>query len=138
MEFAERLKGFRRALGFSQQKVADLTGLTIRTIQNYESGKHPPKNMEQIKKLCGALDVPLPELLGEADFTVLDAKERGGDRAARDMRILVSRVSAMFAGGDLSESDRDAAMMAISDAYWMAKEENKKYVPKNRRNKGVL
>ena len=135
MAFSERLKELRLAAGFSQQVLAGKSGLTSRTIQNYESGKHPPKNMEQIKKLSAALDVSINELLDEAGYTVIDAGERGGDKAARDMRILVSRVSAMFAGGSLSESDRDAAMRAISDAYWIAKEENKKYAPKSRRNK---
>ena len=132
MEFGHRLKELRCASGFSQQLLADKSGLTARTIQNYESGKHPPKNMEQVKKLSTALSVSVSELLGEDDIIVLDAGEKGGEKAARDMRVLVSRVSAMFAGGSLSETDRDAAMRAISDAYWMAKEENKKYTPKKR------
>ena len=44
---------------------------------------------------------------------------------------LVAGVSALFAGGELSENDKDAVMRALQDAYWMAKERNKeKYTPK--------
>jgi hypothetical protein len=33
----------------------------------------------------------------------------------------------MFAGGKLSEEALEGAMKALNDAYWMAKEKNKKY-----------
>ncbi len=39
----------------------------------------------------------------------------------------------MFAGGKLSEDALDGAMKALNDAYWMAKEKNKKYAPKQYR-----
>lgn len=32
----------------------------------------------------------------------------------------------MFTGGTLSEEDRDAAFSAITEAYWKAKQGNKK------------
>lgn len=36
----------------------------------------------------------------------------------------------MFAGGELSEGDKDAVMLALQKAYWDCKEDNKKYTPK--------
>ncbi len=33
----------------------------------------------------------------------------------------------MFAGGTLSDDAMDGAMRALSEAYWIAKEKNKKY-----------
>ncbi|MCL2343723.1 MAG: hypothetical protein FWC62_07490 [Firmicutes bacterium] len=66
-------------------------------------------------------------LLGEEDMLVADAQERGGAKAKREIRALVAQVSGLFAGGELGEEDRDAAMRAMSDAYWKAKEINKKY-----------
>ena len=48
---------------------------------------------------------------------------------------MVAGVSALFAGGELSENDKDAVMRALQDAYWMAKERNKeKYTPQKYRN----
>ena len=39
----------------------------------------------------------------------------------------------MFAGGDLGDDDKDAAIRALTDAYWKAKDEAKKYAPKKKR-----
>ena len=54
-----------------------------------------------------------------------------------DERIeeLVSEVTGMFAGGELSEDAIEGAYKALTDAYWIAKENNKKYAPKTRRKK---
>ena len=55
------------------------------------------------------------------------------NRAAREIDELVSEVSGMFAGGSLSEDALDGAMQALTRAYWIAKEKNKKYTPKKYR-----
>ena len=39
----------------------------------------------------------------------------------------------MFAGGELSEDALDGAIKALNDAYWIAKEKNKKYAAKKKR-----
>jgi hypothetical protein len=41
----------------------------------------------------------------------------------------------MFAGSELSEDAIEGAYKALTDAYWIAKENNKKYAPKTRRKK---
>ena len=133
MEFGNRLRELRLAMEFSQQALAEKAGMTSRTIQNYELGKHPPKNIRQVKNLAAALAIPVNELLYEDEIIAFDSEEKGIEKAARDMKILVSKVIALFTGGDLDESDRDDAMKAISDAYWTAKEENKKQKPKKHR-----
>ena len=39
----------------------------------------------------------------------------------------------MFAGGELSDQDREAVMRSLEKAYWLAKEDNQKYTPKKYR-----
>ena len=56
-------------------------------------------------------------------------------KAAKDIEELVSEVTGMFAGGELSEDAIEGAYKALTDAYWIAKENNKKYAPKTRRKK---
>lgn len=133
MAFGDRLRGLRITSGMSQQKLADEMKISLRTVQNYESGKRYPKNMGIVKRAADALCTTTDELLGEEDYSLLDAEERGGIRARRDIQVLASQVAGLFAGGDLEEDDRDAAMRAITEAYWKAKEENQKYTPKKYR-----
>ena len=62
---------------------------------------------------------------------VVAAHEKGGSKAARDIDELVSEVTGMFAGGRLSDEALDGAMKALNEAYWIAKEKNKKYTQRN-------
>ena len=127
MFFNEKLQRERIRAGLTQKELADKTGLTDRTIQNYESGRSIPKRISSVQSIAKVLGVKSEYLLGEEDMLVADAEERGGAKAKREIRALVSQVSGLFAGGELDEEDRDAAMRALNDAYWKAKEINKKY-----------
>ena len=60
----------------------------------------------------------------------MEAHQKGGAKAARDIDELVGEVTGLFAGGQLSEDALEGAMRALNDAYWKAKEKNRKYTPK--------
>lgn len=127
MNFGERLRMLRKKAGLTQTELAEAAGSTMRSIQNYEAGKRYPQNIEIAKKLAAALGVTSGELLGEEGEIIIDAGERGGQVSARELRGLVENLSCLFAGGELTDDDRDAAMQAISEAYWIAKKNAKKY-----------
>ena len=131
--FKDRLKEKRLEAGLTQVELAGKAGVTTRTIQNYELGNRKPANMEVIQRIADALNTTTEYLLGSSGAYVVDAQERGGAKAARDIEELVSEVTGLFAGGELSEEAIEGAMKALNDAYWMAKEKNRKYTPKKYR-----
>ena len=131
--FKDRLKEKRLEAGLTQVELAGKAGVTTRTIQNYELGNRKPANMEVIQRIADALNTTTEYLLGSSGAYVVEAQERGGAKAARDIEELVSEVTGLFAGGELSEEDIEGAMKALNDAYWMAKEKNRKYTPKKYR-----
>ncbi len=133
MIFKDRLREKRTAAGMTQSELARRAGVTSRTIQNYELGDRRPSNMEVIQRIADALGTTTEYLLGSSGAYVVAARQRGGAEAARDIDQLVSEVTGMFAGGSLSEEALDGAMRALNDAYWIAKEKNRKYAPKKRR-----
>jgi len=65
--FAELLKETRRLRRISQTELAEITGITTRSIQNYESGSRMPNSLEITDKLARALDVTVAYLLGEEE-----------------------------------------------------------------------
>lgn len=67
--FAERLKQTRRKMRISQSELAELTGITSRSIQNYESGSRMPNSLEITEKIARVLDVSAAYLLGEEEET---------------------------------------------------------------------
>ena len=127
MAFAENLKEKRAQSGLTQAELAMKAGVTARTIQNYELGTRKPGNMVIVQRIADALGTTTEHLLSSGETLVVEAHERGGARAAKDINELVSEVTGMFAGGKLSDDALDGAMRALSEAYWIAKEKNKKY-----------
>ena len=108
MKFGEKLREARIARGLSQKELAKRTGIAVRTIINYESNARMPK-------------------------IIIRASEKYGSRAKRQAEKIIRDVQAIYAGGELEERDMDAMMKALQDAYWAAKEINRKYVPKKYR-----
>ncbi len=127
MVFKDKLKEKRIEAGLTQAELAKRAGTTARTIQNYELGKSKPSNMEVAQRIADVLGTTTEYLLGSSGTYVVEAHEKGGAKAARDLDQLVTEVTGMFAGGHLSEDALEGAMKALNDAYWIAKEKNKKY-----------
>ena len=134
MVFKDRLKEKRLEAKLTQVELATEAGVTARTIQNYELGNRKPSNLEVIQKIADALHTTTEYLLGSSGAYVIEAHEKGGAKAARDIDKLVGEVTGLFAGGELSEESLEGAMRALNDAYWIAKEKNKKYAPKKYRS----
>ena len=135
MVFKERLKEKRLQSGLTQAALAEKAGVTARTIQNYELGTRKPANMEVIQRISDTLGTTTEYLLGSSGAYVVEAQKKGGAKAARDIEELVSEVTGLFAGGELSEESLEGAMKALNDAYWLAKEKNRKYTPKKYRKR---
>ena len=64
---ARRLKSLRADLGYDQQKLADLSGIPLRTIVSYETAT-AAMGMENAVKLADALECTLDELSCRNDF----------------------------------------------------------------------
>ena len=127
------LKEKRIESGLTQVELAQKAGVSARTIQNYEMGTRKPRNLEVIQQIAEVLQTTPDYLLGSSGTYVVEAQEKGGAKAARDIEALVSEVTGLFACGELSEESMDGAIKALNDAYWIAKEKNRKYTPKKYR-----
>ena len=133
MKFNERLKKFREDKGLTQVQLSELTGISARMIQKYEAGTARPR-LDAAEKIAKALNITTDELLGTADIHVAQANEKYGARGAKQAKQLTEEVTGLFAGGDMAEEDMDIMMQAIQQAYWIAKEKNRKFTPKKYRN----
>ena len=127
MDLKDRLKEKRAEAGLTQAELAQKAGVTTRTIQNYEMGERVPSNLGIAQKLADALGTTVEYLLGSGGKLIVEAHEKGGAKAARDVDELVSEVQGLFAGGRLDDEAMDGVMQALMDAYWLAKKENRKY-----------
>jgi transcriptional regulator with XRE-family HTH domain len=132
MAFSERIKELRLSKNLTQEQLAAELKITKRSIIKYEMG-HSVPGMNVINRARDFFKVSTDYLMDSGDEFIAEAQERGGYRGKRGAERLIKDVSAVFAGGELSEADKDAVMRALQEAYWDAKQENKKYTPKKYR-----
>jgi len=129
MAFAENLKALRKKHNLTQVKLAAELGVTKRSIVNYEAGRSYP-SVDTVARLEELYNVRMDLLIDESEEFVAQAQALYGIRGKRGSEQLVADVCGLFAGGELSDGDMDAAMKSLQEAYWIAKEKNKKYTPK--------
>ena len=133
MNLGEKIRTARIAKRMSQTDLAKASGVSLRTIQNYESGARLPKSKSTYARLAAALDMNEQVLLDSNAAFILRTSEEYGDRGARQAWELVEDFKALAAGGKMEEEDMDEIMRAMQDAYWEAKKNNRKYVNKRYR-----
>lgn len=133
--FSEKVRDARASLGLSQPQVAQMTGVSARSILAYEKGEKIPRQGTMLK-LAKALQVsvkfltcddcenPVEDI--EKDGYIEEARERYGAQGAKDVNALLKENAALFAGGGLSQEQKDAFFEAVMKAYITCKEEARK------------
>lgn len=127
MNFSEKVRTLRREKGLSQTALSQKIGVTTRTIQSYEAGKSYPKRRELYQLLADALDTDVNYLMTENEAFITQAHMVYGEKGAAQAKDLVTEISGLFAGGQMADEDMDEMMRAIQEAYWIAKENNRKF-----------
>ena len=129
MKFGEKLKKLRTEKGLKQAEVAAAVGVSRRTYISYEQEGRYPRKRDVYAKLAETLECDINYLISEEEEFVMGVGEQYGSRGKRQAEELVAELSGMFAGGELSDKDMDAVMIALQKAYFDCKEDNKKYTP---------
>lgn len=129
--FSEKVREERRRLRLSQKELGLRIGVSTRAVAAYESGQSKPHNSRLIK-LAGALGVS-DEYLRRDDIEdssfgmehqpyVDEIRREYGEKAAREIRFLMERNAALFAGGAIPQEAKDAYFESVMEAYLKCKE----------------
>ena len=129
MKFAEKIRLLRTQQKKTQKECAEAIGVTRRTYISYEADGRYPSSRDIYVKLAVLFNVKPEYLLTDDEEFVSEASEQYGSRGRRQAEALLNEMSGLFAGGELSESDQDAIMIAMQKIYFECKERNKKYTP---------
>ena len=135
MNFGEKIKNYRMENDYTQDEFAKLIGVSKRTLLLYEQAKRFPKQKEVYEKIAELMNCNYNFLMGEEDLFLEEVSNRYGTEEVAKVRALAEGVSSMFAGGTLPEEDIESAFQAITQAYWKAKDMNKKF-GKRKNDKG--
>ena len=135
MTFSDKIKRSREVAGMTQKQLADEVGVSKRTIASCESDGAKARRAT-IEKLAAALKVSVKYLSNDdcldpledidKDEYIEQARALYGAKGVRDMNELLADNAALFAGGELSQEQKDAFFEAVMTAYVTSKEEAKK------------
>lgn len=134
MNFSDKVKLSREIQKMTQHELAEAVGVSQRTIASYESGGASARR-STLEKLAHALKVsvkflsddscenPIEDI--EKDTYYRQARSIYGSKGANEMQRLLQENAALFAGGDISQEQKDAFFEAVMRAYVISKEEAK-------------
>lgn len=125
MDFGEKLKKLRAEHNMKQEELAQMLGVSVRSLSNYENGLRFPKHKETYEKLSHIFQVDYNYLLDENSAFVNQAYQEYGTQGKDEAFSLLNNLTALFAGGKLSEDDRDEIMRLLQQAYWQSKDKAK-------------
>lgn len=127
MSFGNKLREFREENGLTQEAFAKELRIGMKTLYLYETGKRCPQTKEVYQRIADVMGCDYNYLLDEDEAFLAEVGKKYGGSERSKVQAFTKGISALFAGGGLSEEDRDAAFAAITEAYWKAKQVNKKY-----------
>ena len=130
MTFGEKVRAAREAKNMTQEQFANAIGMSKRMVSYWENHGKVPKSRDTYSIIADMLGIDVSVLLDENAEFVVKAAETYGNRGAQQALQLVQQITGLYAGGELEEEDMDAMMKAIQDAYWIAKQKNKRHTNK--------
>lgn len=128
--FGEKIRNRRIELGLRQEQLADLVGVSRRTIVSYETTEAKPysRTMRRLAEALGVTEQYLkdddcedPQAGIETERYIRAARDEFGKKGADEMAEALAQNTALFAGGTLSEEQKDMYFEALSRAYFSNK-----------------
>ena len=138
MKFGEKLYDLRKKNCYTQVQLAEMLGVTTRTLSAYEKSDRYPQKRSVYQKLSEIFQVPLNYLYTEntaSDDFIAEAGKVFGERGRMEAQQLALDLSELFASGELSDEDMDGIMIVMQKAYFKHKEEKLRNEARNLKDK---
>ena len=132
---SEKIQEARNLLKLSRKELGDLAGVSDRSIYAYEMMAVRPRKTV-LRKLADVLHVsPLyldddqvddPMYGIERKEYIADAAARYGEKGAKELDLILSVTTSLFAGSEVPQEDKDKFFDALASSYYTCREEAKR------------
>ena len=121
MTFGQRVKVLRKRKGISQNALAELVGVSPRTIFGYEAGTTYPRTGKIREQLAEALGVESHDLIGDEEKAMASTRREIELSPAEQAEEATDRVIELLMGGTLTDREKDDVLKRVQKAYWNSK-----------------
>lgn len=139
---SEKIKEQRAALGLKQSELGSMVGVSTRSVAAYEKGEKYPRE-KTLYQLAKALKVSIKYLKDDEcenptedidkDPYIIHTQENYGIKDAKGVAALLSANKALFAGGEISDEEKEIFFQEIMKSYLQCKKlAQKKYGKKKK------
>jgi len=136
----DKVKALRLSRKMTIAALARASGLSDRAIRYIENNERVP-GAGAVQQLADALEVRtdffmdpgiFEQTLHKEEF-LQQAKEKYGSRGMAQARHLIEQVQALYAGGELSDDDREVFRAEMEAIFWDSQQEAQKFAPRTHR-----
>lgn len=116
--FGEKIKLLRKQNNITQTQLAELTGVSLRTIINYEKYNKKPKQPEMYELLAKALNAEVSELQNTKGDYVSITKKKLTKTQQTPVEFLSSEINRIFASDEFSDEDKLTLLLNVEKSFW--------------------
>lgn len=117
MSFAKKIKKYREENNLTQTEFAKMIGVSPRTLAHYEDGERYPRDVDVYRKIAEVMKCDYNYLIGSNEEFLSHIYREHGKKDVDKVRMHTEQISSLFAGGELSEDDKDIVFEMITKAY---------------------
>jgi len=141
MTFGEKVRILRKRASMGQGELAEQIGVTRRALVYYENNERYPREQAVIDRLADTFAVT-PDFLTndreyilqtKEEFFLAEAAKEDARRGGTEAKHFLEQTHSLFAGGELSDDDKDALFEVLTEIYFDSKKKAKKYSSKTPR-----
>ena len=116
--FGEKIKLLRKQNNITQTQLAELTGVSLRTIINYEKYDKKPKQPEMYELLAKALNTEVSELQNTKGDYVSITKKKLTKTQQTPVDFLSAEINRIFASDKVSDEDKLTLLLNVEKSFW--------------------
>ena len=137
MKFSDKLKNIREEKDVSQEDLAKAIGVSLRSIQYYETRERYPRDRKIYYKLAEFFGVDVNYFLTENEEFLDEAAIKYGRKGQLQAAELLEQTKGLLAGGDLSPEDQKSFVLDMQRLFFIASDiASEKFDPtKNKKKK---
>jgi len=116
--FGEKIKLLRKQNNITQTQLAELTGVSLRTIINYEKYDKKPKQPEMYELLAKALNTEVSELQNTKGDYASITKKKLTKTQQTPVDFLSAEINRIFASDEVSDEDKLTLLLNVEKSFW--------------------